>query len=103
MKNHRTTDPDTSKEAAEEITKPGGKMKPSQKDVLQVMSRIGDCTQRTLEVHPHLSTKYSPSRIRSAVSELRHQGKVWDTGSRVRLASGRRAIVWRGRNELPLL
>ena len=78
-------------------------MKPSQTDVLRLMQEIGDCTQRTLECHPRLNSKYSPSRIRSAVSELSRQGKVWDTGSRVRLASGRRAIVWRVRTKLPLV
>lgn len=91
----RTNGPETSRQAARAVTEKGGTLKPSQIDVLQIIKQRGTCTQRTLEETECLAKKYSPSRIRSAVSELKQMRLVSDSGQRERLESGRMAIVWR--------
>ena len=91
----RASDPDTSKSAGNHVARTT--LKPSNVDVLGVLKRTDGRTQRDMETHPRLYAKYSPSRIRSAVSELRQAGLVEDTGKRVRLESGRKAIVWRAK------
>lgn len=91
----RRNDPETSREAARSVTEKGGTLKPSQIDSLHILRQLGTATQKTLELHPDLSKQYSPSRIRSSVSELVKMGLVADSGQRERLDSGRKAIVWR--------
>ena len=91
----RANDPDTSKEAADAVTAKGGTLKPSQIDVLHILKQYRTATQKTLENTEDLQRNYSPSRIRSAVSELVQMGMVVDSGERERLESGRKAIVWR--------
>lgn len=91
----RKSDPDTSREAAKAVTDKGGTLKPSQIDVLHILKQYRTATQKTLENTEDLQRNYSPSRIRSAVSELVRMGIVVDSGQRERLESGRKAIVWR--------
>jgi hypothetical protein len=88
----RATDPGTSHEAADHVSRTT--MKPSQIDVLKAIRKIGPCTQKDLETC-HLRVLYSPSRIRTAVRELADAGKVTDTGEKTKLASGRKAIIWK--------
>ena len=93
----RSTDPITSHEAAESHS--AEKLRKNQQAVLRVMTKYGPCTDRTLVAAYHRSgeTPQSDSGIRTRRNELRNMGKVADTGKRVTLDSGRRAILWAAR------
>jgi hypothetical protein len=86
----RSSDPQTSHDAARSVT--GSTLKPSQVDTLAALRKRGPSTQAGIETL--LAGQYSPSRIRTAVSELRDANLVRDTGRKERLPSGRMAIVW---------
>ena len=75
------------------------KLRKNQQAVLRVMTKYGPCTDRTLVAAYHRSgeTPQSDSGIRTRRNELRNMGKVADTGKRVTLDSGRRAILWAAR------
>ncbi|WP_319456907.1 MULTISPECIES: hypothetical protein [unclassified Mycobacterium] len=94
----RHTDPHTSREAAAGIV--GDRLRTSQTAVLAVLRHHGPLDDRTLvDVYDMLvatgaQPRQSPSGIRSRRHELVEAGQVVDTGDRVKLPSGRRAIVW---------
>ncbi len=92
----RTTDPDTSREAAESVRDLRG----SQQDVLKVLRRIGPATDaEILAAYGELAKsgfvrRQSVSGIRTRRSELVAYGYVRDSGRRQKLATGRNATVW---------
>lgn len=94
----RPTDPHTSHEAARSVG--GDRLRASQQAVLAVLKHHGPSTDLLLvELYDMLAAAgaqpvQSPSGIRSRRHELVEAGQVVDTGRRVKLPSGRRAIVW---------
>jgi hypothetical protein len=89
----RSTDPGTSHAAARSISPT--KIRESQAFVLGLLVHYGPMTDAGLLGYAELSRpRVSPSGIRTRRSELVTQGLVGDTGRRVRLETGRHAIVW---------
>jgi hypothetical protein len=90
MPNARTTDPETSHEAAMSVTN----ITPLKQEILQrLMTPMTDTDlYQLLRTDSRLIV--TESGVRSRRSELVQVGLVRDTGKRVRLATGRRAIVW---------
>lgn len=94
----RRTDPPTSHAAAASITEDA--LRRSQKAVLSFLRSQGPTADARLvaryeqiyEVYGW--PKQSPSGLRTRRRELTDAGLVKDTGDRVRLDSGRNAIVW---------
>jgi hypothetical protein len=90
----RTLDPSTSHEAAKSVEH----VTDTKKAILYILSV--PCSDVELVdryyalVDAGKAPKASPSGIRSRRAELVEQGLVADTGYRVRLASGRKAILW---------
>ena len=94
MPRARKTDPTTSHEAAASVTAVTG----TQGAILRLLftpQYDDELVDRyyTL-VDAGLAPNASPSGIRSRRAELVEKGWVEDTGARVKLTSGRRAIVW---------
>lgn len=102
----RHTDPDTSHEAAESLD--ADTITRSQAEVWAVLDYSGPCTDTALvtlyQYHDANRTDLpgygtvlpqSPSGIRTRRRELVEKGRVADTGHRLRLGSGRNAIVWK--------
>lgn len=94
----RRTDPETSHEAARSIR--SDKLRRSQEAVLDVLRSLHRATDVELIQSYNLrgyafSVPQSDSGIRTRRSELVTAGKVIDSGERVKLPSGRRAIVWK--------
>lgn len=95
----RTTDPETSHEAAQSV----GDTTETQQRILDIFYDfpLGLTDHELQALYRHRSersTKYplaSESGIRSRRSELVAAGKLEDSGSRNKLPSGRKAIVWR--------
>lgn len=93
----RSTDPDTSHEAAESIRAERGG---SRSAILGVLALIGPSTDTMLiDAYTGLAElgevpHQSPSGIRTRRKELMLQGRVRDTGDRVQLISGRLSVVW---------
>jgi hypothetical protein len=85
----RTTDPDTSHEAAASVTN-SAKVQAAILDLLSHRPFTDDELSRLLAYRMTVS----PSGLRTRRAELVRLGKVVDSGERVRLRSGRRAIVW---------
>jgi hypothetical protein len=93
----RRTDPETSHEAADSLHH----LRTSQAAVLRVL-RQGSMTDQTLVREynrafandPFKFPLQSESGIRTRRKELVELGMVEDAGVRIRLASGRRGIVW---------
>lgn len=91
MAHARKTDPTTSHQAAASV-----------KDVTSTQAFILKALRKPLTdvalVHAYRGYKTAPqaseSGIRSRRAELVALGKVVDTGARVKLPSGRHAIVW---------
>jgi hypothetical protein len=90
MPNTRTTDPETSHEAAMSVIN----MTPLKSEILQrLMTPMTDAD--LIEVIKKGSRLLvTESGVRSRRSELVQAGLVKDTGARVKLATGRNAIVW---------
>ena len=90
MPNARTTDPETSHEAAMSVTN----ITPLKQEILQrLMTPMTDTDlYRLLTISSRLI--FTESGVRSRRSELVQAGLVRDTGKRVKLATGRNAIVW---------
>ena len=89
----RTTDPETSHAAAESI-KPDA-LRATQAAVLDAVRRHGPLTDtRLISVAAVERWKMSPSGLRTRRTELVDRGLVYDTGSRVRLKSGRMSTLW---------
>lgn len=90
----RTTDPETSHAAASSISSDA--IRKSQQIVLDHLAAHGPMSDTQL-VH-NLTTwsleLMSPSGIRTRRRELTDLGFVEDSGGRVTLQSGRKAIVW---------
>lgn len=93
----RRTDPITSHEAAASIK--SEELRRSQLAVLAMFQRFGPMHDVALveryESNALGLAKQSPSGIRTRRSELVVQGVLEDSGQKVVLESGRRAIVWR--------
>jgi hypothetical protein len=91
----RTTDPETSHEAAASVTD----LRKRQNHVLQCLKVFGPFSLEGLvtayKFHGYI--QQSDSGIRTRCSELVRMGLVEDSGQRARTASGRQAIVWRVR------
>lgn len=92
----RTSDPETSHEAAASLPD----LRASQQAVLTVIKQIGACTDEWL-VYCYPATaqarelpRQSPSGIRTRRKELVEQGLVEWTGEKRPIASGRNARVW---------
>lgn len=98
----RNTDPETSHAAAASLTV--DTLRASQAAVLAALNSTGPMTDVSLvewyteaaKVDPDYP-RQSPSGIRSRRAELTAGGLVEDTGQRVRLESGRQAIVWQAK------
>ena len=91
----RASDPETSHQAAKSVSS----LREKQAAVLHVLRgcRMGlsdDGIANTYALHERLPDQ-SPSGLRTRRSELVALGLVEDSGERVRLPSGRSAIVWR--------
>jgi len=86
----RTTDPETSHEAAQSVTN----ITPLKQEILQrLMTPMTDADLiETIRTGSRLIA--TESGIRSRRAELVQAGLVKDTGARVKLATGRNAIVW---------
>jgi hypothetical protein len=87
----RWTDPSTSHEAAESVDN----ITETQRYILKALKRPRPDVE-LVEAYRNLKTapRASESGIRSRRAELVDRGLVIDTGKRVRLDSGRYAIVW---------
>lgn len=87
----RTTDPETSHEAAESVA-----VRENQVRVYQVLSQLGPSTDEWLVYcYPqYMSHPQSPSGIRTRRKELRDKGLVRWTGRKVRGQTNRMMRVW---------
>jgi hypothetical protein len=90
MPHARLTDPETSHEAAESVSN----ITPLKHEILQrLMTPMTDAD--LIEVIRTSSRMLvTESGVRSRRAELVQAGLVKDTGARVKLATGRNAIVW---------
>ncbi len=90
MPHARTTDPETSHEAAMSVTN----ITPLKQEILQrLMTPMTDTDlYQLLTISSRLIV--TESGVRSRRAELVQAGLVKDTGERVKLATGRKAIVW---------
>ena len=95
----RRTDPETSHAAAASLTVDG--LRASQAAVLKFLQEGGPMTDAALvedyPQHAEDMPRQSQSGLRSRRAELTAGGLVEDTGRRVRLESGRQAIVWQAK------
>jgi hypothetical protein len=91
MARARNTDPVTSHLAAESV----GDVTRTQEYILKALRKARTDVE-LVEAYTNLRTapRASESGIRSRRAELVRKGLVIDTGKRVRLDSGRYAIVW---------
>lgn len=89
----RTTDPETSREAAASVKG----LREKQVLVLDVFILYGQLSDELLIWNYRnwfLSTPQSESGLRSRRAELVRKGLLKDSGKRVKTASGRNSIVW---------
>jgi len=90
----RTTDPETSKLAAESV----GNLNETKKVILQLLAKpMGD--EELVNKYEFLADNQmapwaSQSGIRSRRSELVEDGYLFDSGERIKTKSNRSAIVW---------
>lgn len=91
MPHARTTDPKTSHDAAKSVSN----INKTQQAILEMLEwgtkTDGDIIRAIYQRYGQIA---SESGIRSRRSELVALGKVIDSGDRVKLPSGRNAIVW---------
>ena len=90
MPNARTTDPETSHEAAQSVTN----VTPLKRQILEVLAQPMTDPELVLRVSFRSPTAVTASGVRSRRAELVREGQVKDTGARQKLESGRSAIVW---------
>lgn len=91
MPHARTLDPSTSHQAAASVRN----ISTTHEAILKALrSPMSDQSLVNMIQHIHGRTFASESGIRSRRAELVELGLVKDTGVRVRLASGRAAIIW---------
>lgn len=94
----RTTDPETSKDAAASLSR--DKIRETQANILEVLERYGpSCDEEIAIYFQQLASlqdwpRQSPSGLRSRRAELVSAGLVKDSGERTKTASGRQTIVW---------
>lgn len=89
----RRTDPETSHLAAASVST---SIRESQRIVFSLFKAYGDMTdEKLLKVSYAGGNLLSPSGLRTRRSELVRLGLLEDSGQRIALASGRKAIVWR--------
>jgi hypothetical protein len=97
----RRTDPETSHEAAASLR--AEEIRRSQAAVLACLRRFGAMTDEQIaERYEGARYQYdwpaqSPSGLRTRRGEVVNAGFVEDSGLRRKLASGRRAIIWRAK------
>jgi hypothetical protein len=90
MPHARTTDPETSHEAAQSVTN----ITPLKQEILQrLMTPMTDADLIQV-IRTGSRLLVTESGVRSRRAELVQAGLVKDTGARVKLATGRSAIVW---------
>ena len=86
----RTTDPETSHEAAQSVIN----ITPLKQEILQrLMTPMTDADLIEV-IRTGSRLLVTESGVRSRRAELVQAGLVKDTGARVKLATGRNAIVW---------
>jgi hypothetical protein len=90
MPHARTTDPETSHEAAQSVTN----ITPLKHEILQRLVTPMTDTDLYQLLRTNSRLIVTESGVRSRRSELVQAGLVRDTGERVKLATGRNAIVW---------
>lgn len=92
MPKARKTDPITSKQAAESVRN----ITETQRAIYKAL-RIAQTDQELVKSYRKMkdAPRASESGIRSRRAELVALGYVKDTGARVKLPSGRNAIVWK--------
>jgi hypothetical protein len=95
----RRTDPVSSYEAAESVQH---KARESQEAVLEVLGTFSEgatdfsmVTRYFVQVIFKEIPRQSESGLRTRRKELVEQGRVYDTGEREMLPSGRKAIIWK--------
>lgn len=90
----RTTDPETSHQAARSVDP--GRIREMRQQVLVLFRVLGPMTQRKLveQYQARYDKDASDSSIRTRCHELVEGGHVKDTGRKERLPSGRCAVVW---------
>ena len=90
----RKSDPKTSHDAADSVNN----ITATKKHILKVL-RTPKCDEQLVVMFrangPVDLRMTSESGIRSRRAELVREGRVVDTGKRIKLASGRHAIVWK--------
>lgn len=86
--NARSTDPETSWEAARSIKH----LRYSQRAILDVIRRYEPVSDE--EIYRHLLVPMSPSGARTRRKELVTMGLVRDSGRRDLTTTGRRTILW---------
>ena len=86
----RTTDPETSHEAAASV----GNLTEVKSKILEILERPQCDVDLVFNIRAKTDWLVSESGIRSRRSELVEAGLVVDTKDRVKLPSGRYAIVW---------
>jgi hypothetical protein len=84
----RSTDPQTSWEAARSVSH----IRESQNEVLRLFQSRGPMTDE--QARGYYTGKQSLSGFRTRRSELVAQGRLVDTGRRLKGTTGRRMIVW---------
>ena len=96
MPHARTSDPVTSHEAAESV----GKLTATKGAILWLFEKFGQLTDEQLQNHYRRisaqgdAPRASESGVRSRRAELVAAGLLFDSGNRVKMESGRNAIVW---------
>jgi hypothetical protein len=93
----RWGDPDTSHDAAESV----GALTATRAAILEVLDTYGPLTDEEI-ARLYQGPRASPSGLRTRRSELVRAGKVYDTGQRRPLHSGRYAVAWASTADLRL-
>jgi hypothetical protein len=92
MAHARTTDPETSHEAAKSVTKTAQ----IYSSIIAALATYGPMNDEGLIhfIRKGSHVAFSDSGIRSRRSELASMGRVRDSGERIKMQSGRNSIVW---------
>jgi len=96
MPNAKATDPQTSHDAARSVKN----LTETKKAILWILDCYGSMVDDKLVEHYNklvyqgIAPRASQQGVRTRRHELVVAGQVQDTGSREKLASGRKAIVW---------
>lgn len=90
MPHARTTDPQTSHDAAESVTN----ISPLKQVITELLETPMTDPELFVKIRYRYSMPVTESGVRSRRAELVRAGQLKDTGARKQLASGRLAIVW---------